>query len=206
MKKIQDRTKDRRGFTMPEMMVASAVSVFIGGALLIGSVTLQRSFMATDHYAVAQENQMRLMDYMAMDLRRATRVTPQASLGTGEVLEVWVPDFYLSNDPSSADYRTVTAPQRSPNGGVTYGGGGEIPIRYIIQGDEVFREEDGIRSPERSEAEDVADFIIELPQQTLDRVVKIEIRFEPRFQRPASESAIDQSAVHATVMMRNLGN
>ena len=88
------RTASRLGeaaFTLVEFMVAAGASSLILIALVLGSVSLQRSYRGGDQYANAQNSQLRVMDYLTRDLRRAqsVSVTPD-----GKQVSVTVPDFY----------------------------------------------------------------------------------------------------------------
>ncbi|MES2569235.1 MAG: prepilin-type N-terminal cleavage/methylation domain-containing protein, partial [Verrucomicrobiota bacterium] len=114
--------KKRSAFTMVEMMVSAAVGSFILGALILGSVTIHRSFYSTNHYAAQINNETRLMDYVAQDLRRAMRVgviisgtyhkledrldaiktTPrELAVTETNILAITIPDYYGSNSPDN---------------------------------------------------------------------------------------------------------
>ena len=72
---INGRTEIRQaGWTLAELMVAMAIASIMMAGLITGSITIQRSFMASRHHIDAQAQQMRLMDYMTLDLRRALTV------------------------------------------------------------------------------------------------------------------------------------
>lgn len=205
MKPAWKKLRNSRGFSMAEVMVATGVSAMIAAGLIAGMIALQRSFSATDDYAVWQEDQLRILDYLALDLRRAWRATPLDQLPSNIICEIFVPDYYASNDPASPEYRTRRNPQYRPGGGVMYGGpNDEVRIRYLMIGNEIFREEAGTRSPTQSVARDVAEFEIEFPEQIIDRVVRIEIRFQPGFRRNPDRESMDATTAQATVMMRNL--
>jgi type II secretory pathway pseudopilin PulG len=66
--------KTRAAFTITELMVALAASVIILGALGVAALTLSRSFSATRSFSEAQAAQVRLIDAIALDLRRAIEV------------------------------------------------------------------------------------------------------------------------------------
>ncbi len=95
------------GFTVGEMLVAVGASMVILLGLVLGSMSLQRSYAATDQYGTAQNSELRVMDYLTRDLRRAmtVSVTPDKTQ-----VSVTVPDYYdkydangnpiLSSDPA----------------------------------------------------------------------------------------------------------
>jgi type II secretory pathway pseudopilin PulG len=66
--------KPRTAFTITELMVALAASVIILAALGVAALSLSRSFGATRSFSEAQAAQVRLIDAVALDLRRAIEV------------------------------------------------------------------------------------------------------------------------------------
>ena len=64
-------------------------------ALVLGAVALQRSYSASDQYAKAQNSQLRVMDYLTRDLRRASTVYP---LNDPTQISLQVPDYYDTYD------------------------------------------------------------------------------------------------------------
>jgi len=66
----QNRT--RSAFTLVETITAMACGTIVLAALLAMSISLQRSFAAVEGYSVAEGDQLRVQDYIAMDCRRAT--------------------------------------------------------------------------------------------------------------------------------------
>ncbi|MES2569243.1 MAG: hypothetical protein V4710_04210 [Verrucomicrobiota bacterium] len=118
--RFHSRPQSRSGFTITEVMVSALIGGFVLGALVIGSITIQRSFYATNRYAAQINNESRLMDYVAQDLRRALRVgvissgtytklpaviSDSASTPVGisetNVLAINIPDYYASNSPNN---------------------------------------------------------------------------------------------------------
>ena len=62
------------GFTLAEVMVALGARTIVMGALFLSVTSLSRTFNATEAYSRAQAAQIRLIDAVALDLRRATGV------------------------------------------------------------------------------------------------------------------------------------
>jgi Tfp pilus assembly protein PilW len=111
-----------QGFTLLEMLMATACSSFMLGAILTAGVALQRSFAAVESYSIAEGDQLRVLDYISMDCRRSL----SASIASN-VLTLTVPVFYDSTS-SNAPYRpTLTS------GAVSYGSG-SITITYSKSG------------------------------------------------------------------------
>jgi hypothetical protein len=107
----------RQAFTLAEVLVAMVGSVIVIGALLAGSIGLQKSFHASESYANDQADERRLIDYVARDLRRSVGiatagldgVTRRVSSGNAAVdetssLVVTLPAYYKSNTPTDSNY------------------------------------------------------------------------------------------------------
>lgn len=109
--------RSQRGFTLAEVLVAMVGSVIVIGALLAGSIGLQKSFHASESYANDQSDERRLIDYVARDLRRSVGISSSgadgipARAGPGSVmvdgttaLIVTLPAYYKSNTPAEPGY------------------------------------------------------------------------------------------------------
>ena len=62
------------GFTLTEVMISSPIFSSISLGLLMGFTSLERSFSATTDFATNHSDEMRISDYLALDLRRALSV------------------------------------------------------------------------------------------------------------------------------------
>ena len=65
------------GFTLTELLVATAISAVVLSQLVLASYALQRSFGAANYRMSAQEDQLRLLDYISRDLYMASAVVVQ---------------------------------------------------------------------------------------------------------------------------------
>ena len=83
-------------FTLLEVIVAVALSTVVFGAALASIVFLQKSYAATEQYAADLADQSRLMDSLAMDLRRARDMTALTTDGDGNTTSITLalPDYY----------------------------------------------------------------------------------------------------------------
>jgi type II secretory pathway component PulJ len=118
------------GFTLIEMMMSLSCGTFILAAVVAASVSLQKSFTAVQSYSTIEGDQLRVLDYISMDCRRATA----ASVSNG-TLTLTMPVYY--NSSSSPAYQAYT-PTLS-NGAVVYGSG-EVQITYAQSGTNFTRE------------------------------------------------------------------
>ncbi len=135
----------RAAYTLVELMVATAITAVILVAVVSGVVALQKSYAATEQYAAGMADQARLLDYLALDLRRAMAISPAAAPWTldadGQGLRINVPDYYHfnGNDPQHL-FPVANVPIYDPTTGVSYyhsGGAvadvaGGLPHRTIV--------------------------------------------------------------------------
>jgi hypothetical protein len=105
------------------MMTSVGCSTFILAAIVIAGVALQRSFAAVEGYARTEGDQLRVLDYVSMDCRRAI----SASV-SGSVLTLTLPPYYSINGAST----TPNTPTNS-SGTLTYGAG-SVTVTYQQSG------------------------------------------------------------------------
>jgi hypothetical protein len=122
-------------FTLAEMMIGLAGSVIVIGALLFGSIGLQKSLHASELYAAYQADQRRILDYVSRDLRRSIEIasattmsgSAAARLTTGSIivenqtaLVLTLPGYYRGNEPGANNY-DEPLPVMVADGRVDYG-------------------------------------------------------------------------------------
>jgi type II secretory pathway pseudopilin PulG len=173
-------------FTLAELMVAMSITGLLCGALITGSISLQKSFAASRHHVLAQAEQMRLMDYMNLDLRRALSVST-----TTDRLTLTIPDFYDSSEQPRDPY--------IKDGRVIYG---PVPktIVYYKEGGVIYRSEGASLLPL---AKNVSDF--QLTFLDLGQSIQVSVTFIPRFQFSTANrpNAREGTATFATTLLRN---
>ena len=107
------RLKGKRtilGFTVAEIAVAGGIATAILAGLTTASIALQRSFVAVEDYTKGENDQMRISDYLAMDLRRAFSVTISGSSAQPPVtVTLTIPNYYSApNTPYDPRVTGVT--------------------------------------------------------------------------------------------------
>ncbi len=114
---IGNRTSKRGAFTLVEMMVSASIGSIIMGALVLSATSFHNIFNATDEYYKANSDQMGVLDYIALDMRRA--VSGSVS-NTTQTLTLTLPDYidYSQNPPTP---RTATVKILGTVSTVTYG-------------------------------------------------------------------------------------
>lgn len=117
------------GFTLVELMVALSIAGVVLTAMISGFGTFQQVFTATDHYYRATSDQMRVLDFIAQDMRRAIPMpSPSPSnigsvTNSGQTLTLNLPDYLdeTSTSPTPTPAPTPRTPDISALGAVTYG-------------------------------------------------------------------------------------
>lgn len=211
------RTQFRRAaYTLVETMMAVGVSGLVLSGLMAGSVALQRSFAATVDFATAQNDQMRISDYLSVDMRRATTVTPDNS---GEVT-MTIPNYYKSD--GTINPATVTSTMGWPSQKkkkkknkhsniivgqtATYDSGNTTTVKYYkgsasaVGKDttKFYRESAGVA---KAIANDVADFNVTL--NSSGDYATTTIKFSPRFRLKATSGGVTGTQFTQTTLLRN---
>ena len=75
-RKVNERqTNSVGGFSLAELLVSLSVTSLVMSGLMVGVVSLGKGFKATELYSKSNSAQIRLIDTMAMDLRRAVAIS-----------------------------------------------------------------------------------------------------------------------------------
>ena len=162
------------GMSLVEMMMSVACGSLVLAAVITAGVALQRSFMAVEGYSISQGDQLRVLDYIAMDCRRAL----SASVANN-TLTVTVPVYYDSNSDPKTPALT--------NGALSYGTG-SVTITYSRSGSNfnrriVVSDSGGTTTSDTTAAiaTNVASFTVS--PQDLTSSVSCSITFSPRSSR-----------------------
>ncbi len=97
-------------FTLIEMMIAIATASAIVGVTVTSSIALQRSFNAVDNYFATHMQQIRIVDYIARDVRRGLSVTSSFDQQT---VTITIPKYIIQAGDSDANASNIGTP-RSP--------------------------------------------------------------------------------------------
>ena len=151
------------GWTLTELLLATSISTMLSAGLITAIISLQKSFLASRYHIVAQSEQMLLLDYMGLDLRRALSVTTSAT-----ELTITIPDYYGTNgaprDPQIQGSQAAYGPTPKT-------------IRYYKTGSIIYRNEGGVPSVL---ATNVSDF--QMTFQDLGQSINVTITFVPKYQ------------------------
>jgi type II secretory pathway component PulJ len=167
------------------MIIFSAISL----GLLMGFTSLERSYTATSDFALNHADQMRISDYLALDLRRALSLDAAQNDTT-----IYIPSYYdQTGQPQT--------PTLDGSGGVYYGAAGSsVSIHYYLSGGTIFRQQNG--GTPVALAVNVQDFVFDVTDA--GKVVSTRITFNPTFgSGRASSDATAATAFYNTTLLRN---
>jgi hypothetical protein len=190
--------KSKLAFTVVEMMMAVGSSSILLAVLTTAAVALQRAATAVEAYSVSEADQLRVSDYIALDVRRARTVSV-----SGGILTLTIPDYYTANNdnPTWTDAAPVGLVDDG-YGGFTYGSGGVIAatttIRYYQQGTSFIRE---VAGAPNIIASNVSSFTV--TPQDLSSSVSCRITFAPKFTTLPGVAAINGTTVYSNTFLRN---
>jgi type II secretory pathway component PulJ len=177
------------GFLLSEMMISTLIFSAISMALLMGFTALERNYTASSDFALNHADQMRISDYLALDLRRALSLQAATNDTT-----IYIPAYYdASGNPQT--------PTLDGNGGVYYGAAGSsVAIHYYLSGGTIYRQQGS--APPVALAVNVQDFTFNVTDQ--GKVVSTQITFNPTFTSGrASADATAATAFYNITLLRN---
>lgn len=181
------RPRAAAAFTLVELMVGMAISAVILGGLSTSFIALQRSFEAANYQMTAQNDQLRILDYISRDLRMASSVT---ILNSGAKLSLALPDgagagLNLNLGPLLAPLLVSSAPAPP------------ITCAYYVEGGQLLRDLSGGQTA-------LAGTVAEVQFTRSGNFLATDIVFTPRFSN--SPTVADQQATRASnyTLLRNL--
>src|ERR1700719_3924024 len=77
------------GFALSEVLFSTIIFSAISLGLILGFISLERNYAATTDFATNHADEMRISDYMALDLRRALAVQAATNDTT-----IFIPSYY----------------------------------------------------------------------------------------------------------------
>ena len=181
--------KTQGGYVISELIVSTSIFCSISLGLLMGFTSLERNYAATSDFSLNHADEMRISDYMAMDLRRAISVQAARNDTT-----IYIPAYYdQTGSPQT--------PALDGQGGVFYGANGSsVRIHYYLLAGTIYRQQDN--APALPLAVNVQDFAFDVTDA--GKVVTTRISFNPTFNSGgASAAATTATAFYNTTLLRN---
>jgi type II secretory pathway component PulJ len=181
--------KTQGGFAISELVVSTSIFCAISLGLLMGFTSLERNYVATSDFSLNHADEMRISDYMAMDLRRAIAVQSARNDTT-----IFIPAYY---DQTGAPQ----TPTLDGQGGVVYGASGSsVRVHYYLMAGTIYRQQDSASALPL--AVNVQDFVFDVTDA--GKVVTTRITFNPNFNSGgASANATTATAFYNTTLLRN---
>jgi len=189
------KTCDRKlrcGFSLLEMMMSMGCGALILAAVITAGVCLQRSFAAVEGYSMSEGDQLRVLDYIAMDCRRALSATVS---GTPSILTLTVPAYYDSSG-------NPVNPTFNSSWGIQYSAGSTVTVAYSQSGSTFVRSVTvGSTTTTTPIATNVSTFTV--TPQDLTSSVSCSITFSPRFTYLPGPGPIAGTTVYCNTFLRN---
>ena len=142
------RHSHQSGFTLAEILTATAIAVVIFAAILTASLAMQKTFNAVDNYFATHIQQVRIIDYLNRDVKRALICTTSANQQT---VTLTIPKYIIqSGDAEAVSNPSLVGAMRSPTISTTTSGvqvnygTTTSTVVYSINGGSILRTEDGV--------------------------------------------------------------
>jgi prepilin-type N-terminal cleavage/methylation domain-containing protein len=181
------------GFTLTELLVASGLSALLLAGLLTGALALQRGYAAAQHQILCQEDEMRVIDYITRDLRRATGVTIS---NQNRMLTLTLPD--------QVDLAADALRLPSIVNGVVQYGNTPATVSYYVSGTAFVRKENGVETSLSTNRFGLEDFSVvnDTPGST-PALVRFTVSFVQNFSRTGGVDSRAATRCSSVVRLRN---
>ena len=188
--------------TLVEMMVASATGSVLLGVILTSSISLQRSFNSTDNYLATETQQIRIVDFLARDVRRGLSVISSVDQQT---VDIQIPKYIIqAGDPEAILNPSLIGTPRSPSRAIVsrdYNinyGAQPSSVEYKVNGSSIERWEDGVKTTIASSTDNL------LPQTLDTELANTEYTTTAITFKPISVADRSGTIVYSTAYLRNL--
>ena len=147
--RLRNASTHQSGYTLIEVMTAACIFSLFASALLETWTTLGTSSLNTIEYCQSQNDQMRTLDYLKRDIRRATTVQiynggtlVTGNNNWGSTLQLTIPKCYTDSrqEDDAIGTRTTNTPTLT-SGVVTYGT--PFTVQYYVSNGAIIRNEAG---------------------------------------------------------------
>jgi hypothetical protein len=206
-----------KAFTLVEIMVAAGLGILLLGVVVTGSIALNKSFAAVDNFFSAHMQQIRIIDYLNRDVKRATITEISANAQT---IYCWVPKYIIQTGDADAtpdNVDTRRTPTITKNGygyQVNYysGSSGNGPggtntnssaVVFSVNGQSILRTEDGTVTTIASSTDQLVDQVTDVALANSGYLSTV-VSFLPIF--TSNNAAMERAGttVYSTAYLRNL--
>ena len=192
-----------RAFTLAEMLIAMGIAVAIIAVTLTTSVGLQKSFYSIDNYFGTHMQQIRIVDYLARDVRRGLSVVSSADKHT---VTVNLPRYIIQAGDADATGSNVGTP-RAPSLAVVNreynvnylptSTSSPSVVTYTISGSSILRTEDNVITTIASSTDNL------LPETVDIELANTEYTTTAITFKPLSVADRTGTVVYSTAYLRN---
>jgi len=192
-----------RAFTLAEMLIAMGIAVAIIAVTLITSVGLQKSFYSIDNYFGTHMQQIRIVDYLARDVRRGLSVVSSADKHT---VTVNLPRYIIQAGDADATGSNIGTP-RAPSLAVVNrdynvnylptSTSSPSVVTYTISGSSILRTEDNVITTIASSTDNL------LPETVDIELANTEYTTTAITFKPLSVADRTGTVVYSTAYLRN---
>ena len=193
-----------RAFTISEMMIAIAIASLILGVTVTSSIALQRSFNSVDDYLAAHMQQIRIVDFLARDVRRGLSVTSSIDK---QMVDIKIPKYIIQAgdlDATGSNIGTPRPPTRAIASGelnINYGTTTNS-VRYEVSGASILRKE--LKADGTWSVTTIASSTDNLIPETLDtELANTEYATTAITFKPLSVADRSGTVVYSTAYLRN---
>jgi Tfp pilus assembly protein PilW len=195
-----------RAFTISEMMIAIALASLILGVTITSSIALQRSFNSVDNYMATHMQQIRIVDFLARDVRRGLSVTSSIDKQT---VDIKIPKYIIqAGDPEAILDPSKIGTPRPPTRAIASGelninyGTSTNSVRYEVNGASILRKE--LKADGTWAVTTIASSTDNLIPQTLDtELANTEYANTAITFKPLSVADRSGTVVYSTAYLRN---
>jgi len=192
-----------RAFTLAEMLIAMGIAVAIIAFTLTTSVGLQKSFYSIDNYFGTHMQQIRIVDYLARDVRRGLSVVSSADKHT---VTVNLPRYIMQAGDADATGSNIGTP-RAPSLAVVNrdynvnylptSTSSPSVVTYTISGSSILRTEDNVITTIASSTDNL------LPETVDIELANTEYTTTAITFKPLSVADRTGTVVYSTAYLRN---
>ena len=134
MKTLQSYRRGASAFTLLELLISIGVGVAMFAAIMSAAVANMKTLAIAEDYSAESQSQLRAMDYIIRDLRRATTVS---IAGGGSSVTLTMPDCYSSYDSQGNPTSAMVTPTIT-NGATPYSAQ-PLTVTYSVSGTQLIR-------------------------------------------------------------------
>jgi type II secretory pathway component PulJ len=204
-------THKQSGFTLAEMLIAVSLGIAILAAIVVASVAMQKSFNAVDNYFATHMQQIRIIDYLNRDAKRAYIVTTSVDLQT---VTMTIPKYIIQSGDTDASPSTVglaRTPAITPTSSGSQVNYQVDPIThnpvystvvYSINGNTIQRTEDGVVTLIASSTDQLVDQTTDT-ELTNTEYARTAVTFRPIFISNNTPAERSGTTVFSLAYLRN---